>query len=515
MNETTLYTFVSAISRKRAIKLSELHIKLGISKSKLYRFLKQETILEEVKIQQLASILELSETDSETYTSLTGTSLTKNCSHGDDDVCKQIHSLLFGTNFTQKSEQLFTRFFFHYGDDILIKSGNSVFADIFAGESSNPNIEVFMSNCCDKEFDEYANSLKSFIKELSKHTTKNKFNLNHVVTFDSNDKASGISSICTLFSYFSEFNNYKLFNAKNASNSFLSSNIVVIKITTDDNQPDQYVVLTIMPSTNMVSCVKTHDTAVFNFFYSIFETEMQKSNVLSHTFKSMQELNQLMITSVEVGRDTVMFKPEMCYSKLSESILNKIKVRVSKGNDNDQKFFYQEISGIEKIEFNEIESIRDSILATLISRQKNYKQTNQINVYTKKGLTNFVSSRTFTDSITNFFFSKVEIHDILNDLKEELLNKFASKRTYIFDDTMIPFKHFIGAYKDYGILLTFSSDIGMKDEKNIIIQNAAIGNAFFEYAETFLPMQNTTLSVESAIQFVETLISNNKNQPLD
>ncbi|MDO4548341.1 MAG: helix-turn-helix transcriptional regulator [Clostridia bacterium] len=490
-----LYRYVSSIARKKKIKFDELAIRMQMSKTTLWRYMKGMNSFTPEYEQRICDALEIDGTERDELHRLISINLV------DSSLVAARYSIdryLFGgTNAAPKPTQFD---FVFYADKPRERKSSDVISEIINLTDKKDCVsEAYVINCCEGTSLENMTYLLGSLIPSGKSGKIEQL----IVLPDKNYR----KSITTLFSLMPllRIKGYKAIYSRDASLEQLPAplkNSVLIKLTygPEDDRRERYYAITL--NVNAVSyCIRFEDSMYFEFLKANYESYKK---LYAEALPEKTDLHPFGqdIMDFEVSGDYALIKPDPIFSTMS---VDALKSMASRMTDLETEAFAKSLGYIE------CDDAAKKIKDCLSAQKKRYKNTfehSNIYVHSRMGLEEFARTGRARDPVVALpAFTRHEMRQILENYKMRMLDPGDPFKMYITYKDFLFGGQALSACKNSGIMMDIGITKRLKGmNHSLIINDAQIANTIVDYVTNHIPAYHA-LDADEAIDFIDSLIN--------
>ena len=259
---------------------------------------------------------------------------------------------------------------------------------------------------------------------------------------------------------------------------------------------------------NLSSCyISDYKSNFSEFFDRNYDSVCRQYKIALDNRKDINILGQTLL-ELEGKYDSYLFKPNPCYNRIEKEVYMSLSSRMS---SEEIGSFIKSLSDINLIlgtPNEEQNEVLDSIFDYMDARVGASHERNQVDIFTSKGLEEFVETGRLTDHLSGLpAFNKEEIGRILSNIKKRHLDKSDKYKFYIVKEGYNNEDFVLTVFKDYGFMVEYNHPNKIADNHPYcLLKNKSMGDLFYEFTKTYIPTIGS-MSEKNAMKFIDDLIS--------
>lgn len=495
MKDNKLYSYICEKCEKRSIPIEELHKKCKFSRSSNYRYmcgLIPKSKLYSVE-EKFSEVLKLNALEKKKLHELI---YLQSLTDIDINNMELIDSYVFDKQVIPKEKDL--DFMYYNKNDIFSRAKSDILNIIFEeSDDENCSMDIKIINSLDDDSLEFITKLIDIIKNLK---NLSKVHIEHLISFPEDSYENSLNILFKIIPLF-KFDKYDAYYTKKKANNFLLNNPIIISKTYSNSNKKQYFLITFLEN-DYPQCFSYDDEIHYKFLMRCYESckHNYKSSII--TARDIDALSETLI-SMEMNNNYYLIKKNNCFNQIP---IDTYKKTVSRYNNKELCNLLKIIFNVDIQEF-EIKMSLDNLWTLLKKRIDLSYKNKHTNVFSKQGLIELCKTGRTSDLFKEMLpFTKDEVKEILEYIRDRNLNPNDSYKLYITNDAILKDGSDIVISEDYAILITFVPSNDFKNVcQNILIKNSSLAKMFVNYIESYIPAK--CLSDKETTFFINNLIS--------
>jgi transcriptional regulator with XRE-family HTH domain len=471
-----LHSFIKDMLKQKGMRIETFLEKASFSKSTFYRILRGYQKPSEDFLNEVISILRLSDVDQKTLKYYCGLVLVN------DDTAYTREEIV--RSFYKPQEVKPNRIEMIYMDgDKYVRSFDEILKTVIAC-SKEPEFECDISvlNCCNEDI---IKPLSDFIFLLSQQKTP--YMVEHLLDFSS---AYSKENIVTLFQIIPmlQFSCYRLLytTTNDIEKDKLFNNFIKLKFSfRESNRTIEKNLYFSFLNDRLSMCLATENQEVMEFFERSFDYILQDYTVAVNNQKTVEVLGDS-ILEMELNYDMYLFKPNPCYNRVPMEVFFSVAGRVK---TDELHYFIDSFSQNEVSQEQTVTKVKE-LLEFMSARNKASYAHKQVDIFTRAGMESFVKEKRLSERLTGFpLFIDSEIKMILEYIIERDKNQDDSYCFYILNKEYNNEELLISAMRNYGLILENENPTYYKYElPYCVFEHEGLSEAFCDFADNYVPM---------------------------
>ncbi len=488
-----LYTYLKEKLKSKNIRSDELAKMCGFSKSTLYRYMKTIQPMPKEIEQKICEILELNNYEQkEFHKILENTNI--------DETLIKVREVLYKSLFNFNHDTIPKDFeLILYDGDRYIRTLEEIFNIIIKSVSNKGFLcEINMIGCIDENVIYNINRLIK-TKGLKEDSVK----IEHIINI-SNLYDEVIETFITLFPLLQIYN-YNIFYTSHETDKnylYILDNFMIIKYNyiQNNNTEEKYIFISFFKE-GFSDAYVSKDKNLYSFFiknYTLIKDKcnnnlikLKNSNIFNPDYENIEKNNEIYVLQTTPSYQKIPM--EVIYSEL-------------KRYNEKQLIYLANLISDKKQTISTIKDTYSKLIDQIEKKYEFYKQNKNIDIYTKEGIKNFITTGKLDDHINGLLpFSKESINIIMKGLITRDTDPKSNYYMYILNDS-IPNQIFFKIIKKCGLFIKYN----FPPDKNILVKNLYIVNEiiskiFTDFIENHI-LKNV-MSKQEAYNYINKLLN--------
>jgi hypothetical protein len=487
MSENGLYDFLNKLSKQREIKIGDLAIQCGLSRTTFYRYAKGLIQIPPNIEAAISQNLTMTKNEREQFRRLISSIVQ------DGSMISARYALdnLFFPDITHENNSEPISFALHYNDKYLRNSEEICEMFLEHSESEMFRCDIKVLNCVGEHFiDDLLPLLSKLLSSPSAVTVE------HLLIFPQKDYLTCAKNLSAVMPLLGNHNYSVYYNDQfdsSAQSQFFANNLGAEVSWREDGQiMRRYFIMSYLPD-GISQCVAFDNVHLSKFFQELYQNLRSKYRKSLVTIKNIMDLGDL-FSSLEFAHEMLFIKGNPSYARIPLHVYESVLERMSDEN----KKALQLDSHV----------YTDNLRYSLKTRYSYAYKKGNIDVYSKCGLHTFTKTGILMDHLDGLPpFNENERKMVLEDLRNHIIKKSGGHRIYITEKA---FDYVIGAFKNTSLFIGFPHSYKMDADYNngypfVFIENKVFADILFDYATHHIPAYHA-LPTEAAVQYLDDLI---------
>lgn len=494
MENQALYKWLTAICKKKGIRIEKLPEACGFSRSSLYRYMKGINRMTTDVQNVFASVLHLDSFERSELNRLV------ELTQFDSSLIAAryaLDKLVFGIQEPVLVPEPIK--FAYYDNDTFLRTSNEIFNMILnMSDKADSVCQLKVINCMDAPLSKTA---VTFLGKLV--NTAGTVLIEHLVNFSDRDYLKNtemLINVIPLLQYKSYSVYYSAVSIPDEVKMMFRSAIFA-----EVHPPDEtakYFFISFLED-DLSVCHSTQDKYAYTFFISNYEQLKKNYNAALLAEETMESMIQNTIITLEESYNSCLIKPNNCYDKIPMEVYRSLVARQTAEKLDTLVRGFGNIPDEVPIPLGSAEAMLSLMERRISASYKNER----IDVYSADGLTSLAQTGKLTDHCSYIpVFEPSERRTILEYIRDRNNDPDDKYKLYITRESVFKDGYIVVAFEGFGICIEYIHNrIKAETHDTLMISNKMMSEVFMDYVKNHIPAQHA-MSPNEANEFLNGLI---------